>query len=73
MKKDHNEKNIDMKPGFARCRYCHQQFSMWRVKRRHEIDMVCIQSDDFVRINRKGVHHELVWGDQILIHSCMSI
>jgi hypothetical protein len=32
MKQDINEKDIDMKPGFARCRYCHQQFSRWRTR-----------------------------------------
>jgi hypothetical protein len=40
-------------PGQARCRYCSLLFASWRVKKKHEMDLTCVRSEDFVRVNRK--------------------
>lgn len=76
---DMDESNIEpiKMPGQARCRYCDCMFASWRVKKRHEQTMGCIKGLEYTVVNRNHQqhrsNHELVWGDQILLHSAMSI
>ena len=52
---DETKMDPDNTPGQARCKYCNLLFACWRVKIRHEHELTCIRSEDFIRVNRKHI------------------